>query len=130
MTNLKTEDQNGKIILAYINENASEALTEKINTGKKTMDGCMNYIKEEAKKQAVNGCACIEDKEVFGWAIHYFEEDSIKEGEVKKTTPAPEKKQETKPEKKKAEPKPKKVEKEEPQLEGQLNIFDLLGGGE
>ncbi len=39
----------------------------------------MKYACEEARKLADNGVksTCVEDKTVFGWAIHYFEEDSI-----------------------------------------------------
>ena len=37
------------------------------------------YGDEEARKLAEQGAnyACIEDKTVFGWAIHYFEEEKI-----------------------------------------------------
>lgn len=82
-----------EILKKYLEENASEVLADKINNGvkivkdgktlinKKTLDGFMRYAAEEAKKLAEKGarCACIEDKVVFGWAIHYFEEDSIEE---------------------------------------------------
>ena len=46
---------------------------------KKTLDGFMKFACDEAKKQAEKGasCACIDDDVVFGWAVHYFEEDSI-----------------------------------------------------
>ena len=39
----------------------------------------MKYATDEARKQAEKGAssACIEDSVVFGWAVHYFEEDSI-----------------------------------------------------
>ena len=37
----------------------------------------MKYAANEARKSAVNNCAIIEDEVVFGWAIHYFEEDKI-----------------------------------------------------
>ena len=39
----------------------------------------MKYATEEARKQAAKGstCACLHSDIVFGWAIHYFEEDSI-----------------------------------------------------
>ena len=39
----------------------------------------MRYACDEARKLAAKGAssACIEDKVVFGWAIHYFEEDGI-----------------------------------------------------
>ena len=41
----------------------------------------MKYACEEARKTVENGSsyACIEDSIVYGWAIHYFEEESIKE---------------------------------------------------
>lgn len=121
MTKLTAEGAAQKKILDYINENASETLTEKINSGKKTMAGCLDYIKNEAKKQAVKGCACIEDQEVYGWAIHYFEEDAIKEGEIKQRAAVYE------PEQKKPEPKkpePKKMN----DLDGQLDLFSMIGG--
>ena len=39
----------------------------------------MEYATEEARKQAAKGAtwACLHSDIVFGWAIHYFEEDSI-----------------------------------------------------
>ena len=39
----------------------------------------MKYANDEARKLAEKGlnCACIEDKVVYGWAIHYFEEDCL-----------------------------------------------------
>lgn len=121
MTNLTAEGAAQKKILDYINENASEALTEKINSGKKTMAGCFDYIKNEAKKKAVNGCACIEDQEVYGWAIHFFEEDAIKEGEIKQRAAVYE------PEPKKPEPK-KPEPKKKDDLDGQLDLFSMIGG--
>lgn len=78
MLNLKASNSNEEIILKYLNENASETLTERINTGDKSLAQCWNYITSEARKRAKNGCACIDDSTVFGWAIHFFEEDSIK----------------------------------------------------
>lgn len=77
MLNLEAKTNNEKIVLDYLNKNASELLAEKINNGKKTLSQCWSYIVSEAKKQAENGCACIEDATVFGWAVHFFEEDSI-----------------------------------------------------
>ena len=79
------------LIKDYLEQNASEMLAEKINNGViiekdgkkllnvKTLTGFMAYAAEEARKLAEKGakCACIEDTVVFGWAIHYFEEESI-----------------------------------------------------
>lgn len=85
----KTKEQ--ELVKAYLEENASEVLAEKINSGvriekdcktlinKKTLDGFMKYASSEARKLASKGAnsACVEDKVVYGWAVHYFEEDSI-----------------------------------------------------
>jgi regulatory protein YycH of two-component signal transduction system YycFG len=41
------------------------------------LDSCCQYITSQAKKQAKNGCAAIEDAVVYGWAVHYYQEDSV-----------------------------------------------------
>ena len=78
-------------ILQYLKENASETLADKINNGtpfekdgkplinKKTLSGFMKYACDEARKLAEKGAnsACVEDSTVYGWAVHFFEEDSI-----------------------------------------------------
>ena len=89
--NLEATSREQEIVKAYLEDNASEALAEKINKGtpvekdgkqlinRKTLDGFMRYACDEAKKLAAKraSSACVEDKVVFGWAVHYFEEDSI-----------------------------------------------------
>ena len=84
---LKTDNNCEKIILNYLEKNASDDLVERINNGKKTLTQCWNYITSEAKKEAKNGCACIEDATVYGWAVHFFEEDSISGEAFNKSTP-------------------------------------------
>lgn len=78
-------------IKEYLENNVSELLAEKINNGvhitkdnktlinKKDLNGFWKYATEEARKQANKGDsgAWIDDNTVYGWAIHYFEEDSI-----------------------------------------------------
>lgn len=78
-------------ILQYLKENASETLANKINNGtpfekdseplinKKTLAGFMKYACDEARNLAEKGAnsACIDDATVYGWAVHYFEEESI-----------------------------------------------------
>lgn len=87
----KTEEQ--RVVLDYLQENVSDALADKINNGvstekdgkhlisKKTLDGFMEYACKQAQEQAEKGArsACVKADVVFGWAIHYFEEDSIVE---------------------------------------------------
>ena len=122
---LKAENNAQKIILDYLEANASEALAEKIKTGTKTLGQCWTYIVKQAQKQKEGNCACIPDFEVFGWATHFFEEDSITEEETKKPVAKVVVKEE-----KKAEPKPKKEKaSKEEILPGQMTIFDLMGGG-
>ena len=89
--NLETKTKEQELVKAYLEGNASEVMAEKINNGtpfekdgkiltnKKTLDGFMKYASDEARKLASKGAnsACVEDKVVYGWAIHYFEEDSI-----------------------------------------------------
>ena len=89
--NLTTKGTEQELIKKYLEENASETLAEKINNGvriekdgkalinKKSLDGFMKYATDEAKKLAEKGAsaACVRSDVVFGWAIHYFEEESI-----------------------------------------------------
>ena len=80
-----------KILKEYLEQTVSEVLADKINNGvpvekdgkklvsRKTLAGFMKYATDEARKQADKGAtsACLHSDIVFGWAIHYFEEDSI-----------------------------------------------------
>ena len=89
--NLEAKTKEQQRIKAYLEENASDILAGKINNGvlikkdgkillnRKTLDGFMSFATEEARKQAEKGAryAMVEDAVVFGWAVHYFEEDSI-----------------------------------------------------
>lgn len=36
---------------------------------------CFEYVREQAKKMAVNGCAMVEDSLVFKWARDYYLEE-------------------------------------------------------
>lgn len=89
--NLETKNKEQELIKTYLEENVSETLAEKINNGtpfekdgkmlinRKTLDGFMKYATDEARKLASKGAnsACIEGEIVCGWAIHYFEEESV-----------------------------------------------------
>lgn len=117
----------------YLENNVSETLADKINNGvqivkdnktllnKKDLDGFWRFATEEARKNAEKGAngAYIDDETVFGWAIHYFEEDSIEgklyneDGSEYKVQPKPTPKVETKPQPKKPENK-------------QATLFDLF----
>ena len=133
--NLEAKTKEQQRVKAYLEENASDILAGKINNGvlikkdgkillnRKTLDGFMSFASEEAKKQAEKGAryAMVEDNVVFGWAVHYFEEDSIEgtlyneDGTEYKTQPKPAAKVPTV----KAQPKP--------QPKPQMSMFDLMG---
>ena len=89
---LETKDNETlKKLVDYLEANASDELVEKINNGtpytkdgielvnKKDLYGFMRYATEEAKKLAEKGAtgAMVDDPIVFGWLMHYFQEDDI-----------------------------------------------------
>ena len=135
MLKLEAKTSNEQIVLDFLNTNASEMLAEKINCGKKTLSQCWQYIMSEAKKLAQNNCACVVSDTVFGWAIHFFEEDSI-DGK-KYETKVPAKVTNTKPKPvattqptQKSEPIQVPVTVAKPKLKstdviGQISLFDF-----
>ena len=132
--NLQATTKEEQKVKAYLEANASEVLAEKINNGvriqkdgktlinKKTLADFLKFACDEAKKQAEKGAqsACIDDDTVYGWAVHYFEEDSIEgtlynEDGTEYKAPMPK----TKPVQKKPTP-------PMPKTKPQLSIFDMV----
>ena len=89
-------DQNIKRVCDYLIERDD---IDKDKEGK-SISGMWKFIMSEAKKKAVSGYAVLSDDDVFGLAVHYFDEDSI----IEKHEP-PKKKKEAKKESKKEESK-------------------------
>lgn len=52
-------------------------MQEKMQNPTKSLQKMWEHIMSCAKRQATNGCAMIEDAEVHGWAVHYYDEDNI-----------------------------------------------------
>ena len=89
--NLETSSPEEEKLKSYLENNVSQTLAEKIINGvlinkdgkplinKKTLKQFLNYANSEARKIAAKGAqyAFVDDTTVFGWAIHFFEEDSI-----------------------------------------------------
>ena len=153
----KSLDENGKIVAEYLAERCREdaSMAEDVLHEKKTMAGCMAYVREQAKKQAKNGMAMVKDSVVYEWAEDYFRQDpsKMKDGPKEKTEKV------AKAERKKAvEPlktpekdgkkagastiggtgKKTTVEHEEPrkqsakkkkndEIDGQMSLFDFMG---
>lgn len=69
------QNQGLKIICEYLM--SRNDMVSKLDNPKKSIDGMWNYIVSEAKKKAVKNCAIISDEEVFGLAVHYYDEEVI-----------------------------------------------------
>ena len=54
-----------------------EVLMQNILKDGKTIAGAFEYAKNNARKEAKNGVACIDDATVFGWVKDYFASDVI-----------------------------------------------------
>ena len=90
-----------KVILAEMErraQNGDELLATAMQSKDKNIQSCYEYVKAQAKKQAVAGCAMIEDAVVYGWAHHYYiESKETIDKEMKKSAPKTEKKTAEKP---------------------------------
>ena len=136
--NLEAKTQAEQKVKAYLEQNASEVLARKINEGvkivkdgktllnKKTLAGFLKFACDEARKQAEKGAqsACIYDAVVYGWAVHYFEEDSI-EGTLYNEDGTEYKAPVSKP-----APLPTKYEPPKPKPKPQMSIFDMMAADE
>lgn len=83
---LETDKMQIRIILQHLIKDCEtdESLKLNIETKiKNTPLGMFNYIKDKAKKEAVDGCAMIEDSKVYEWAREYWndyeEKDKVEE---------------------------------------------------
>lgn len=85
---LETDKMQIRIILQHLIKECEtdESLKNNIETKiKNTPLGMFKYIKDKAQKEAVDGCAMIEDSKVYEWAREYWndyeENDKPKEQE-------------------------------------------------
>lgn len=68
------------IIRSFLEEKAmkDEAFAKRLTIESKSMEECCEYIISEVRKKAKKMYAACTDEEVFGLAIHYWDEDDIK----------------------------------------------------
>ena len=73
---MKTSNEFQKTIAAYLEQRAAqdETFAAKYANPQKSIDDCCNYILHAAEK---GGCAGYTDDEVYGWAIHYYDEENL-----------------------------------------------------
>ena len=134
-------------VITYLMKRREEdqGLAEDVMQEGKTWNKCFSYIVEQARKQSNGRSTAVEDQVVYEWAEDYYHKDDKAEEDKKAKEAAKRKKKQdkkaktdsekkatskpaTEPEKKteapKSEPKPKRNNKD---MDGQLDIFSLLG---
>lgn len=83
---MKAKNATEQFVLEYFEKNASDNLKERVEAEGKTIAGALRYASEQAQKQKVGNCACVADEIVFGWIMHYFEDESATKYESKSPT--------------------------------------------
>lgn len=75
---MKGSEEFKRVIENFITKKAETDpfFTPKFQNENKSIDGCVNYILHTVKKSNENGFA---DEEIFGMAIHYYDEKDIKD---------------------------------------------------
>lgn len=123
----------------------SESLASDICQDHKTWEKCYKYIYEQARKQAKGSSCAVRDDVVYEWAEDYFHKDDKAEEDKKAKEAAERKKKQdektktdskkkevskpaVEPEKKTEAPKPEaKPKRNNKDMDGQLDMFSLLG---
>lgn len=75
----KVSDHFKNTIQQHLNERtaADPLFAETLNKPGKNIDECITYIINQVKDSGICG---FEDSEIFGMAVHYYDEDDIKPG--------------------------------------------------
>ena len=127
----------------YLMENASDVLVDKKINTQKTLNGALKYCAKKAVSSKVDNVSVITNEVVYGWVIHYFEEEELNfesakpianvktsnevEDEEIEDTPEIVNKPVVKETKKDIKPKVEKTKKEENIGYKQLSLEDMLG---
>lgn len=115
-----TKDNSIKKVVEYLI--SRNDMDERYLNQDKDLDKMWKYIREKAKEKSVDGVACIEDEDVYNWAIHYWdesEEDLQKENKTAKKTTKSKAEKEASSEKENKET----VEKEQESVQNENDII-------
>ncbi len=76
---MKGTDSFKKAIGQHLEQQASEdpLFAETLTKPNKNIDDCITYILNQVKN---SGCAGFEDSEIYGMAVHYYDEDDLQPG--------------------------------------------------
>lgn len=77
---MKSTDNFKKAIQSHLNKVAEKDsdFAKKMENQDKNIDDCITYILNQVKKSKVHG---FEDSEIYGMAMHYYDENNIKVGD-------------------------------------------------
>lgn len=121
MENVKNNMAIKKIAEYLITRNDMD---EKYQNENKDLDKMWKFIESAARKKAQNGCAVLEDQEVYNLAIHYFDEpDEALEKENKTESNTDKRTEKTEKEEKKSTDNTQKKEKPKHKDEDIVMIF-------
>lgn len=70
---LKSNNQYEQMIATHIINYSFQNNWDKVEQSQKGISDCMKYIQDRARKVAVGNVAMVEDKEVYQWAIDFYE---------------------------------------------------------
>ena len=75
---MKSTEAFKQVIQNYLENRAKEdaLFSKSFEKENKTIDECINYILSEVKQSGCNG---FTDDEIYSMAVHYYDEDSIKD---------------------------------------------------
>lgn len=71
----KVSDTSIKLVCKHLMNR--DDMRAKLDNPNKSIDGMWAYIVSQAKKKAVNHCAACSVSEVYGWAVHYYDEEVV-----------------------------------------------------
>ncbi len=89
----ETKDQNIKKVAEYLINR--EDMNDKFLNEEKNLTDMWEFIRDKAREKAINGCAVLEDQDVYNLAVHYFDETNEALG-IKTTKKQTKPKEETK----------------------------------
>ena len=80
----KLKSQHAKIIASHIIDRylKDEGNANKVLADSKSLNKCLDAIRNKAKKMATNQVAVVEDDTVFGWAAEYYGFEQTQSGKI------------------------------------------------
>lgn len=125
---VKSEKNNKNIslIAEYLIQqcNDNQELAAKVLLDGKTLKGCLNHVIGQAKNVKHGNVAVVDSETVFSWATKYYIsnlKEKGKVGKVDKTESNTNKTEQIE------DPKPVKSKKKSKEMEGQLDLFSMMG---